>query len=208
MSMNRVIHGAFRRDLDRFVTALAAFPDGNAERAADLETAWANFDDQLTHHHQGEHEIAWPALQAAGVSRDLIAQMDAEHDRLAAALATANRAMSTLDRSASAADAKQAADAVAALRTVAGEHMDHEEAEIEPVYLAKQDTPEMKAMGRKFGRVSPMAAGTLFAWIEDGATADEQAALRQNVPRPIVGIFNLVFGRTYRRSITPTWRTG
>ncbi len=206
MSMNRVIHGAFRRDLDRFVTALTVFPEGNAERAADLETAWANFDDQLTHHHLGEHEIAWPALQAVGVSRDLIAQMDAEHDRLAEALAAANRAMSTFDRSASAADAKQAADTVALLRTVAGEHMDHEEAEIEPVYLGKQDAPEIKAMGRKFGRMSPAAAGTLFAWIQDGATAEEQAALRQNVPRPVVGIVNLIFGRTYRRTIAPTWR--
>ena len=26
MSMNKVIHGAFRRDLDRFVDALGAFP--------------------------------------------------------------------------------------------------------------------------------------------------------------------------------------
>ena len=69
MSMNRVIHGAFRRDLDRFVTALDAFPDGDAARAAALGRAWANFDQQLTHHHEGEHEVAWPHLERAGVSR-------------------------------------------------------------------------------------------------------------------------------------------
>ena len=44
MSMNKVIHAAVRRDLDRFVAALAAFPDGDAERAAGLGRAWANFD--------------------------------------------------------------------------------------------------------------------------------------------------------------------
>ena len=44
MSMNKVIHAAFRRDLDRFLAALAGFPDGDAARAADLGRAWVNFD--------------------------------------------------------------------------------------------------------------------------------------------------------------------
>ena len=70
MSMNRVIHGAFRRDLQRFEDALAAFPDGDAGRAEQLWTAWANFDDQLTRHHVGEHEIAWPTLRQLGLSED------------------------------------------------------------------------------------------------------------------------------------------
>ena len=66
MSMNRVIHLAFRRDLDRFVAALDAFRDGDAERAAALGRAWANFDEMLSDHHEGEHEIAWPHLERAG----------------------------------------------------------------------------------------------------------------------------------------------
>ncbi|MGZ8800876.1 MAG: hypothetical protein ACXWXF_13025, partial [Aeromicrobium sp.] len=64
MSMNKAIHGAFRRDLNRFVEALAVFEPGDDKRARQLATAWANFDDQLTDHHEGEHEIAWPALEA------------------------------------------------------------------------------------------------------------------------------------------------
>ncbi len=71
--MNKAIHGAFRRDLDRFITALGTFQPGDRTRAAQLATAWANFDDQLTHHHEGEHEIAWPALAAVGVSPELLA---------------------------------------------------------------------------------------------------------------------------------------
>ena len=34
MSMNKAIHGAFRRDLDRFIAALRAFGAGNRARAA------------------------------------------------------------------------------------------------------------------------------------------------------------------------------
>ena len=56
MSMNKVIHGAVRRDLGRFVQALETFRDGDAERARQLGRAWDNFDAQLTDHHHGEHE--------------------------------------------------------------------------------------------------------------------------------------------------------
>ena len=52
MSMNKVIHGAVRRDLDRFREALDGFGDGDHERAAALHRAWINFDAQLTEHHE------------------------------------------------------------------------------------------------------------------------------------------------------------
>src|SRR5215213_8959442 len=96
MSMNKVIHGAFRRDLGRFIAALDGFAEGDASRARQLGAAWANFDDQLTHHHEGEHEIAWPALEAIGVSRELLADMDAEHATMAAALAEARTSVNAL----------------------------------------------------------------------------------------------------------------
>jgi hemerythrin-like domain-containing protein len=206
MSMNRVIHGAFRRDLRRFEDALAAFGDGDAARADQLWTAWVNFDDQLTRHHVGEHEIAWPTLRQLGMSEELITQWDAEHDLLAAALRATGEAMQQLRRSPSAASAASARDAMAKLSAVAGEHLDHEESDLEPFYLAKKDTPEIKAMGRRFARVSPPAAGTFFAWLQDGASSEELANLRQSVPGPVLAIFGGVFGRAYRRSIAPLWR--
>ena len=91
MSMNKVIHAAVRRDLDRFLAALSAFPEGDAARAADLGRAWANFDAFLTDHHEGEHEIAWPHLERAGVPRELLDQMDAEHEVMAGAAGCTHR---------------------------------------------------------------------------------------------------------------------
>src|SRR4051812_25508048 len=96
MSMNKAIHGAFRRDLDRFVAALRAFPPGDLQRARQLDVAWQNFDDQLTYHHEGEHETAWPALRSIGVSDEVLATMDAEHHTMAEALEEVRTAMAEL----------------------------------------------------------------------------------------------------------------
>src|SRR3954466_16434934 len=100
MSMNTVIHRAFRRALRRFVDALTVFADGDHTRATQLGKAWDNFDAQLTDHHEGEHEIAWPAMRAIGVTDELLAVFDAEHDRMAEALAATRRSMATLPASA------------------------------------------------------------------------------------------------------------
>jgi hypothetical protein len=207
MSMNRVIHSAFRRDLDRFVDALGRFPAGNAARAGELMTAWRHFDRQLTRHHEGEHEIAWPALAKVGVTADLLAELDAEHDRMAEALASADAAMTTLASSGAAADAAKARDALVNLRTVTDEHLRHEETEIEPVYLSNASDPAIKEMGKRFARISPSVAGEFFAWLADGADATTTAALTANVPKPVTTILGGVFGRGYRKNVASVWRS-
>src|SRR4051812_31703592 len=93
MSMNTVIHRAFRRDLRRFVDALTVFADGDHTRATQLGKAWDNFDAQLTDHHEGEHDIAWPAMESIGVSKDVLAVFDTEHAQMATALASTRDAM-------------------------------------------------------------------------------------------------------------------
>jgi hemerythrin-like domain-containing protein len=207
MSMNKAIHAAVRRDLSRFLDALERFPAGDRTRAAQLAAAWQNFDAQLTRHHEGEHDIAWPALQKLGVSQDLLTQLDAEHDTMAAALAASRTAMGALQRTASADDAAAARIAIQELQRVTVEHLDHEEAEIEPVYLANEGSPELKAMGREFAKVSPSQGGTFFAWALDGATPAESAAITGTIPKPVLIVIAGVFGRSYRKSVAPTWRS-
>jgi hypothetical protein len=206
ISMNRLIHAAVRRDLARFETALAGFPAGSVARANELHTAWKYFYGELDYHHHGEHDIAWPALESVGVPRATLDQMDAEHERLAEALGTADTAFATLARTPTDASAKDAAAAIENLHAVVDEHLAHEEAEIEPVYQAKKGSPELKAMGRQFAKRNPKEAGNFFAWIQYGATADEQAALRAQVPPPVIAIFSRLLGRRYRRTVAPVWR--
>ena len=203
--MNTVIHGAIRRDLDRFLGALTTFSAGDTTRAHELGRAWANFDRQLVDHHEGEHEIAWPALEAVGVTRETIAQMDAEHETMASALAQADTAMGALASSAGQGEAETALSAVMHLRDVTVEHLDHEEREIEPIYLANADSAEIKEMGKKFSRTGPAKAGVFFAWILDGATPEERQALAGNVPTPVLKILTGLFGRSYRKDVAPVW---
>jgi hypothetical protein len=205
MSMNKVIHRAFRRDLQRFITALSVFSPGDTARAQQLGTAWENFDDQLTYHHEGEHETAWPALEAIGVSKELLATMDAEHDTMATALADTRTAMGALTRTAGEAEANAALAAFENLQAVTVQHLDHEEAEIEDVYLANRDAPAIKEMGRKFAKVSPARGGRFFAWILDGASPEERKAVTAEVPGPT--IIGGIFGRGYRKNVASVWKT-
>jgi hypothetical protein len=207
MSMNKAIHAAVRRDLDRFVGALDRFRDGDAARAAALGRAWDNFDFQLTYHHEGEHQTAWPALEKVGVTRQVLDQMDAEHEVMAERLAAARAAMRTLGSAPTASNAGTARTALDELRTVTTEHLDHEEREVEPVYVEKRDDPVIRAMGREFGRVKPKQAGTFFAWLVDGAGPDVMAGIDDNVPKPVRTIIGGIFGRPYRRDIAPVWHT-
>jgi hemerythrin-like domain-containing protein len=206
MSMNKVIHIAIRRDLARFERALESFPAGDAARAESLGKAWDNFDDELTAHHTGEHEIAWPALEKVGVSRETLAQMDAEHETMATALGEAHGAMAALRMKPGAEEGATALSSIQQLRKVTVEHLDHEEQEIEPIYQAHADSQAMKDMGRKFGRAqSPPRAGRFFAWVTDGATPEQRAAVTATVPKPVLAVLSGVFGRGYRKEIAPTW---
>jgi hemerythrin-like domain-containing protein len=206
MSMNKVIHCAVRRDLKRFRAALDAFADGDRARAAALLVAWRNFDAQLTEHHEGEHAVAWPALEAMGVADSSIKTFDEEHERMATDLAAARVAMEQLGRSATRADADAAAAAMATLETTTVAHLDHEEQETEPVLAANPDHPAYKQMSKQFSRRSGLAtAGTFFAWMDDGATAQEKAALRESVPGPVLTIIGGLFGRRYRKEVAPVW---
>ncbi len=208
MSMNKVIHGAIRRDLERFLGALTTLRPGDSDRARQLHRAWANFDDELTHHHEGEHEIAWPALEQVGVPKEMISQMDAEHEVMAAALAEARSAMASLESSPGEGETQTALAAMRHLRDVTVTHLDHEEQEIEPVYLENVDSAPIKEMGKKFARAqNPARAGRFFAWVTDGATPQEKDAVSDGIPKPVLAVLTGVFGRGYRKEIAPIWTT-
>ena len=115
--------------------------------------------------------------------------------------------MTRLRTSASADDAAAAKAAFEQLRTVTVQHLDHEEAEVEDVYVTNVDSPVVKEMGKQFAKVSPARGGRFFAWVLDGATPEERAAATGNVPGPVLAVIGGVFGRGYRRNIAPVWRS-
>jgi hemerythrin-like domain-containing protein len=206
MTMNRLIHGAVRRDLERLDSALGRLPDGDRGRAQALDRAFANLRDELTRHHEGEDAYIWPMLATVGVDGDLLGAMESEHRAMSAALAETAGAMGALARSGSADAAAAARASVVRTRAVVEQHLAHEEAELEPQLTPHLESPEWKAVEKKLSRQPPGVAGRFFAWLTDGMSDDGRAFLRTTVPAPVVTVLSKGFGRRYNRDIKPIWR--
>jgi hypothetical protein len=85
-------------------------------------------------------------------------------------------------------------------------HLDHEEQETEAALAQHHGDPAVKLMGKQFSKRAGLpTAGIFFAWVQDGASPEEQSALRQSVPGPVLGIIGGLFGRRYRKEIAPVW---
>ena len=69
MSMNKVIHGAVRRDLTRFITAVSTFQPGDVKRDNQLAVAWSSFDDQLTRHQRVSMRSRGRRSRPSGLAR-------------------------------------------------------------------------------------------------------------------------------------------
>ena len=205
LTMNTVVHAAFRRTLARFDDALGAFPDADELRADQLKRAWDFFESELHHHHSYEERYFWPALEQTDADLSAITELDQEHDAMRAALAQASEAMAGLRASPTAADADVARTAVAHLGTVLLGHLAHEERDLEPISAAYQDAPPMKAALAQVKKAHFKSMGNFVEWLQDGADASDLAGLRAELPAPVIFVFGRVAGRRYRRDIAPTW---
>ena len=206
LTMNRVIHGAVRRDLARLSTALSRAGDGHRARAAELDRAYGFLRDELTRHHEGEDEHLWPWLASVGVDPDLLRTMESEHEVMSAALADTGTAMHAYAATGSAADAATARASVLSTQETVERHLTHEEQELEPQLRPHLDSAGWKAVEKKLRAVSPRVAGSFFAWLTDGMSDPDRAYLRSTVPAPVVAVLSKALGRAYTRQIAPVWQ--
>ncbi len=142
MTMNVVIHGAVRRDLDRLATALATAPDGDVARAGDLQRAYAHLHGQLKHHHEQEDQHVFPALRRLGIDPALLEEMDSEHEAMSDALDLTAASMQRYAVTGSDADAASARAELERTRAVVERHLAHEEAELEPLMQPHLESEE------------------------------------------------------------------
>ena len=206
MTMNRVIHAAVRRDLDRLDDALGRMTDGDVPRGQALERAYRNLHDELHHHHVSEDTHIWPMLASVGVDRGLLDAMESEHAAMAESLTRTGGAMTAVARSGSAADAVAARESLLATREVVERHLAHEETELEPQLAPHMETPEWHAVEKKLRSQPLPVAGRFFAWLTDGMSDEHRAVLAGSVPTPVLTVLSRVFGRRYHKEIAPTWR--
>jgi hemerythrin-like domain-containing protein len=206
MTMNRVIHAAVRRDLDRLESALAAARDGDVARAAQLQRAYANLHTELTHHHEGEDAHIFPFLAKVGAPAQLLQVMDDEHQAMVDALTATSAAMQAYASSGSAADAETARLSVLSTRAVVDRHLDHEEQELEPLLVPHMKTAEWKSVEKQLRPTSLVVSGRFLAWLQDGMTNENRAYLRSTIPVPVTVLVSRIAGRSYHRDIAPTWQ--
>ena len=206
MTMNRVIHAAVRRDLERLESALGSARDGDVARARQLQRAYANLHLELTHHHEGEDQLVFPFLAQAGVDPDLLKAMDDEHQAMADALGETRSAMAAYASSGSAGDAESAGAGVTRTRVVVDRHLTHEENDLEPLLEPHLGSAEWKRVEKQLRPTSLAATGRFLAWISDGMTEEGRAYLRRTIPPPVTSLLGRIAGRAYHRDIAPTWR--
>jgi hypothetical protein len=85
------------------------------------------------------------------------------------------------------------------------EHLDHEEKELEPWAAEREDTPQFKAAKTAVRKAHKGETGTFIAWLLDGSDPDVVAALKREIPGPVLSMLNAVPGRRYRHTIGQTW---
>lgn len=206
LSMNQIIHAAVRRDVQRTEKALRALDEGDTERAAAIQGAWAHLVGQLTHHHEQEDALVWPYLREQGVDPGLLSTMESEHQGLSAALRAGTDAVAGVVANPTKAGAGIAAGVVAESGAVIARHFEHEERDIEPQIRQRAQDPGWKAIEKKFREGGLTRAGTLLAWLQDGGSPKAQTALKKTIPPPVLFVFSRVFGRGYHRDVAPVWR--
>lgn len=204
-TMNTVIHAAVRRDLRRFDQALAQFPAGSRARAERLLTAWQNFALQLHGHHNDEETLFWPAARSLGADGAMLTSLEGEHADMLKALDAAGEAMKGLAADPTADNAVTARAAVTELDGVVTGHLTHEERDLEPLLAAQHDAPPMKAAVKNVRKAHKGNAGAFFAWLLDGADADDVKGLRRQVPPPVLFVISRFGGRRYTKEVASVW---
>jgi Hemerythrin HHE cation binding domain len=204
--MNKIIHAAFRRDLTRIHGALAELPAGSPARAARLSAAWDHFCYQLHTHHHDEEAFFWPAFTELGVDLAIVADLHGEHDVMVAALEAAEEAMAAFGADPSASNTAAAHQAVGWLRYVLGEHLAHEERDMDPFSDSHQSTRQFKAAQRSSRKAHTEGAGNFFAWLSDDCSPEVRRALHHEVPAPVLFLMTRLGGRRYTKTVASIWR--
>ena len=205
-TMNRIVHDAVRRDLDRFAGALASFHESDRHRAGQLADAWRFLRTMLTLHHEGEDKILFPAFAELNVDPGLLAALEAEHHVMHEAMDTADAAIGRLAATGAPPDANRAADAIATLNRVTREHLAHEEDVLGPLLDKLHDEPIYRKADRRVRRdFSPRQAANFLAWLQYGTPAETTVAPRREIPAPVVWAGS-VLGRRYKRLARLAWQ--
>jgi iron-sulfur cluster repair protein YtfE (RIC family) len=185
------MHEAFRRDVGRLCSAVAAM-GGNQPVPPKVREGWEQFRHQLEVHHQAEDEDLWPALRAQLTRAADLAEVDAmvrEHAAIPAALESVARGL----------DGVGDLDAVTSgLAILVTDHLDHEERTVLPMIEQHLSDADWHAFLETERRKSPASErATFICWVLDDASPASEAAVWREIPAPGRLVFRRFFQPRY-----------
>ncbi len=160
--MMRAAHDAFRRDLRHLVAA------PGLER-------WRRFSKQLRIHHTAEDTVLWPRMRARGAAPALLDAMEAEHAQIAPLLARVSTAFAGKSGA-------ERATHLAALSSLLGTHLQHEETEVLPLITEREWTLLDREMRRRIGI---RGIRSYFSWLLEEASPTTRSRVLKTLPAPI-----------------------
>jgi len=190
-----VMHHAFRRDLDRFVSAVRRTPVGEGTTWQALQRRFGLFDESLHHHHEVEDASIWPILleRADAADRATLQAMEAEHGTIDPALQACRDAFAEMvDHPC--ADHRNALDVrLTALRSGLVDHLRHEETEALPLVQRTMTAAEWETSEKAAGKGYPLRlVPFLVCWTMEG--------MPDEVRRDVLGQAGPVYGVMLRLS--------
>jgi hemerythrin-like domain-containing protein len=200
--MNALFHAALRRDLGRLTDVLSRDEPSSPERRAAVVLHLNMVLDLLHHHHTSEDAGLWPLVRrrAAHLTPQVDA-MEAEHARIAPAIAAVRTAGAGYSRDGGPVSRNELLQAVRGLRETLLPHLDHEENEVMPQVMKALTDKDWSALARQEMRSgsSLSTAGLTLVWMADGLTGQRRVQYNRQMPALFRWFADKRYGPAYRR---------
>lgn len=185
-------HKAFRRDLRRLATAVAA---GQAE-APQVRAGWDNFNHQLHNHHSVEDRALWPQVEAKIADRPddqrLMKEMEEEHAELGPRIEAVDTAIKG--------GGGDLAALIEDLYQVMDDHFTHEEEAALPLIQDVLSPAEWRTFGLANAKNLGISGVSVYIpWVIDEATPDDQKRFLGSFPPPLRVVNKLIWQRGYAK---------
>ncbi|MEV5609122.1 hemerythrin domain-containing protein [Streptomyces sp. NPDC052225] len=199
-----VVHRLFLQEYAAAVALIRAVAPGDTARAAAVAAHLAALGQMLTEHHLAEDELVWPRLaHDPAVEAGLVARMEEQHERIAAALDRLERALPPWGARAEPDLRDELADACTALLPALEEHLGDEEQHILPLVPGRFTAAQWAQLSER-GRAAVPRAHRLYmlAALGEAAGPDRRQEFLRRLPAPVRLLYRAAGPRLRRR----TWQ--
>jgi hemerythrin-like domain-containing protein len=180
-------HFIFREALEAVPQFVGATPPDDADRAEFVGSYYDNVLRLLHAHHEAEDVTIYPQMvERLPEQVDVINRVNAEHEVVLGSLEAAEQALAAWRADPSAESRDAAVAALAPLKTILLEHLDHEETEVVPLIGQCITVDEWDTMsGTAFGMFSGDKVWLTVGLIQEQMLAHENTKMEANMPPPV-----------------------